>query len=749
MKKNKTTHFMAGILIILFVGVFLVLSGRFLYIQATGEVNEVSLQEWAEEKRTNSFSLDSERGTIYDKNGMTLAYDRPVYRLYAIVQEAYTTNLDNPQHVADPQETAEKLAPIIDADADELLDRLESGIENDAFQVEFGSEGRELMQQQKEEIEELDLPGINFEKESIRYYPNGMFASHIIGFARDTEIESEDGVSRELTGIVGMEDEMNELLGGKDGNISYQRDKYNKRLLDPNEVITLPENGDDVYLTIDQKIQTLLEDTLTEVGELYNPERMTATVMNPKTGEILAMSNRPSYNPNEPDDVENWYNDVISTPVEPGSAVKMFTWASAIEEGVYNGEETFKSGSYTVNERIQPINDHNRGEGWGSISYNEGFQRSSNVAAAKLVWEKIGADTFLEYLEAFDLDKPTGIDLPGEVGGQILYNWPLEKLTTSFGQGSTMTPIQQMKAATAIANDGEMLQPYVVQQIVDSSTGETLEEKNPNVVGEPISVETSDQVLKLLESVVNGEDGTGKMYQLDDYTVGGKTGTAQIPNPEPGSSPYLTGRENYIFSFLGMAPVDDPQLMMYVSVKQPELEATESGSVPVSFIFNNVMENSLHYLNIEPDKDDQDSVRQREMPKLIDSDAAKLEESLAEEGLNVTVIGSGNVAGANVSEGDHVLPNDHIMLIAEEPEMPDISGWSRREVLQLTELLELQTETFGNGFVATQSISEGTPIKKGDYLGVEFTSPNDTAAQDNDRVESETENGDEDNEEEE
>jgi len=730
---------MAGILIILFVGAFLVLSGRFLYIQATGEVNEVSLQDWAEEKRTNSFTLNSERGIIYDKNGMTLAYDRPVYRLYAIVQEEYSTNLDNPHHVVDTKETAEKLAPIIEVDENEILDRLESGIENDVFQVEFGNEGRELSQQQKEEIEELNLPGIDFEKESIRYYPNGMFASHIIGFARGADTEVEDEPSSEISGIVGMEDEMNELLSGTDGAISYQRDKFNKRLLDPNEVITLPENGDDVYLTIDQKIQTLLEDTLTEVDELYNPERITATVMNPKTGEILAMSNRPSYNPNDPAEVENWYNDVISTPVEPGSAVKMFTWAAAIEEGVYNGEEAFESGSYTVNERIQPINDHNRGEGWGSISYNEGFQRSSNVAAAKLAWEKIGTDTFLEYLQAFDFDKPTEIDLPGEVEGQILYNWPLEKLTSSFGQGSTLTPIQQMKAATAIANDGKMLQPYVIKRIVDSSTGEIMEEKNANVVGEPISEETSDQVLKLLESVVNEENGTGKMYQLDDHTVGGKTGTAQIPDPDPDSGAYLTGRENYIFSFLGLAPMDDPQLMMYVSVKQPELDATEAGSAPVSFIFNNVMENSLHYLNIEPDKDEQDSVQQVEMPKLIGSETANLEKSLEEEGLNVTVIGSGEVTAANVSEGDYILPNNHIMLVAENPEMPDISGWSRRDVLQLTELLELQIETFGNGFVATQNIDEGTPLKKGDYLGVEFTSPDDSA---NDEI-AETEGEDE------
>src|SRR5699024_2799327 len=188
----------------------------------------------------------------------------------------------------------------------------------------------------------------------------------------------------------GMEKEKNKILSGTDGYVRYHRDKYNKKLLDANEVVKSPENGHDIYLTIDQKIQTLLEDVMSQVDEEYNPKRITAAVMNPKTGEILAMSNRPSYNPNSPDDVKNWYNDVISTPVEPGSTIKMFTWAAAMEAGVYNGEETFKSGKYVVNPKVETINDHNNGDGWGTIDYDEGFRRSSNVAASKLAWEKIG-----------------------------------------------------------------------------------------------------------------------------------------------------------------------------------------------------------------------------------------------------------------------------------------------------------------------------------------------------------------------
>ncbi|WP_188454488.1 penicillin-binding protein [Virgibacillus oceani] len=712
MKKNKTTHFMSGIFILVFVAIFLILTGRFLYIQATGEINGVSLEEWADKKRTSSYPLNAERGKIFDSNGMTLAYDRPTFSIYAIVDETYTTDEEEPKHVKDPEKTAEVLAPLLNIDKSYIQQRLEKGIKNDKFQVEFGSGGKELSQKTKDKIEDLDLPGIKFDKEAIRYYPNGMFASHIIGFAR----KGEDG---KTSGVTGMEREMNKLLSGKAGHISYQRDKYNTKLLDPNEVIKQPKDGDNVYLTIDQKVQTLLEDVMSQVDKKYEPERMTAIVMNPKTGEIVAMSNRPSYNPNNPADVENWYNDAVSTPIEPGSTMKMFTWASAIDAGVYNGNAMYKSGSYKVTEGSVPINDHNGGRGWGTISFNEGFRRSSNVAAAKLVSGVIGPEKYLNYLKAFDFNQKTGIDLPGEVIGRIVHNpnAPRDIASTGFGQASTFTPIQIMKAASAIANDGKMVKPYVISKIVDSITGEELKETSPEVVGKPISKETSDRMMELLGSVVTAEDGTGKGFSLEDYSVAGKTGTAQYTV----DGKYATGREKYIFSFLGMAPADDPQLMMYVSIKHPQLEA-EHGSVPVSFIFKNVMKNSLHYLNIKPDKESTNSVQTVKIPELKGEGTKAAKQAL--KGLNVTVIGAGDkIIGASAAEGEELLPNDRILLLTDEPTMPAIIGWSLRDVLQLAELAQLDIETIGNGYAFSQSIKEGTAIKKGDYLGVELKPP--------------------------
>lgn len=717
---------MASILIIVFVGLFLLLTGRFLYIQASGEIDGVSLNKWAKDKRTTSYTIPAERGKIFDSNGMVLAYDRPTFRMYAVVHEKHSENQKEPKHVVDPEKTAKLLAPILDTDETYILNILKKGLaDKDRVQVEFGKSGKGLTQKQHDEIADLKLPGIHFIQETMRYYPNGTFASHIIGFARDEEKEADSESTDKIVGITGIEKEMNKLLSGTNGYISYERDRFGAKLLDPNEVIQKPKDGKNVYLTLDQKIQTLLEDVMTQVEKKYTPERMTAIVMNPKTGEILAMSNRPGYNPNNPANVENWYNDAISSPFEPGSTMKIFTWAAAIEEGVYNGEEGYKSGRYLINKRERPIPDHNGGQGWGTISFDEGFRRSSNVAAARLAWEKMGPDTYLNYLKRFDFDKKTGIDLPNEIPGTILYDYPIEKASTSFGQGSTITPIQQMKAATAVANGGKMLQPYVIKKIVDPSTGKLVNQQKPKVVGQPISADTAKQMLDLMESVVNEKDGTGKMYRLDDYSVAGKTGTAQIPNPESGG--YMRGTENHIFSFLGMAPKNDPQLMMYVSVKRPNLKTDdgyEPGSTPVSFIFRNVMENGLHYMNIKPDKKGKKQDLQVDIPQLVGTATEKTKKELTAKGLHVTVIGKGSkVVAANVEEGSTILKSKRVMLLTDMPLMPAVINWSMRDVFELAELMDLKLEVTGNGYVTKQSIKQGKNVKQSDKLIVELKPP--------------------------
>lgn len=717
MSKKKQTNIMIFFFMLLFLLLFLLISVRYIYIQVTGQANDVLLTEWANELRETSLPLPAERGKIYDNNGMMLAYNRPMYRVYAILDPEYSANLEQPMHVTDSKKVAATLSSFIDLDEKEILKKINKGQEEELFQVEFGKEGRNISQEEMEEIAELQIPGVNFSEDSMRYYPNGIFASQILGFARETE---ED----DIAGIAGIEKEKNDLLTGTDGFVRYKRDKFDKKLLNADEVVQEPKNGDDIILTIDQKIQTLLEDVLSQVDEQYEPKRITAVVMNPKTGEILAMSNRPSYNPNSPDDVENWYNDVISTPVEPGSTSKIFTWAAAIDSGVYDGKEVFSSGKYSINPKVETINDHNNGEGWGKIDYDEGFRRSSNVAASKLMWEKMEADVFLDYLEKFDFDKKTEIDLPNEVAGKILFDWPSEKLRASFGQGSTMTPIQQMKAATAIVNGGDMVQPFVIQKNIDSSTGETMEEREPKVVGTPISESTANKMLDLLDSAVNGKNGTGKPYQLDNYTVIGKTGTAQIPNPDgPG---YLGGKNNNIYSFLGMAPKENPELLMHVSVTQPKISSKDSSTDPTSFIFKNVMENGLRYLNIEPDKEEIiDPIESYEFPNIEGKSIKDVKKLLEKENVNVEFIGDGKkVISASVKEGTKVFPSQKVIVLTDKPTIPNMKGWSEREVLTFANLADIDIEVKGNGYVKKQSIEKGTKLKDKMKLTIELDQNN-------------------------
>ncbi|ENH98334.1 penicillin-binding protein 2B [Gracilibacillus halophilus YIM-C55.5] len=716
--KHKTTHVIPVLWIVIFSIAFLVITGRFLYIQVTGEVANVSVTELAKEQRTNSYQIPAERGTIFDRNGMALAQEHTVYRMYAILDESYTVNPSEPKHVTDIDQVVDQIASIIGMEPSEMREILEEGREEDRFQVEFGNKGRELSQETKDKIESLQIPGINFREEAIRFYPNGMFASHTIGLT--------DKKEGEITGLNGVESHLNDHLTGIDGSISYQRDSYNVKLLNPKEIVNQPEDGDDVYLTIDQKIQTLMEDAMSEMVEAYDPARMSAVVMDAKTGEILAMSNRPSYNPNDLGDVENWYNDVISTPFEPGSTMKIFTLASAIEEGVWNPDEFYESGRYKAGDNITTISDHNGGEGWGPITYLEGIQRSSNVAAAKLAYEKIGSDQFLEYLKAFDFGQKTGINLSGEEPGNILFDYPIEQITTAFGQGTTTTPIQLIKAASAVANDGKMMQPYVIEKTVDRETQETIDVHNPEVVSKPISSETAAQTRDILETVITAEEGTGhNVYNLKDYSVAGKTGTAEIPDPN--SDGYMTGHGNNIFSFLGMAPADDPELMMYVAVKQPELELTELGSAPTSFIFKNVMENSLRYLNIEPDKEEVEPVELIEIPDWRGKQTKEVTKTFEEKGIHYTTVGDGeNVKKVSVSEGTKVLPNKRVLILTDQPKMPDITGWSRNDVLMLRDFVDLDVEWLGDGYVTKQSIKAGSPIQSNDYLMVEFAEPNES-----------------------
>ncbi|WP_460011201.1 penicillin-binding protein [Lysinibacillus sp. CTST325] len=723
--KKKRFRFQWGafLLLIFYGGLFFLLFSRMFMLQATGEVEGQELAARAAAKYSKESAISASRGKIYDTNGQVIAEDTLSYRLIAVVNEKATTDAKKPRHVVDPEKTAKILAEYIPELDEEKIYKQLTRVNNEGekpYQVEFGSAGRGLSHETMSKIKAEKLPGILFVNDLKRYYPNGIFASHLIGFA--LKEDNKDGTFT-TKGKMGLELTYNKELTGKDGKIEYETDAFHYLLPSSEKMVTPAKNGDDIYLTLDKTIQSFLEEAMTAVEKEYNPEAMTAIVADPKTGKILGMSQRPTFNPDTREgDNMKWLNEAIEETIEPGSTMKTFTLASAIDTGVWDPNEKYMSGQYRVLDKV--IKDYNK-VGWGKINYLQGFQRSSNTAMAHLL-KLIGEDVFFDYLDRFGFGKKTGIDLPNEAAGKLLSKYPVERVTTTFGQGSTVTPIQLIQALTAIANDGKMMQPYVIDRIVDPSTGKTIKKHEPIVKGQPVSADTAKQVKEILASTLTAEKGTATDFVLDEYEVAGKTGTAQIPKPN-GNGKYF--ENEYLYSFLGMAPADNPQLIMYVSVKRPKLKG-DLGSIPVSKVFNPVMLNSLKYLNVNPE--DVKHVDDTKIQDYTGKSAEAIQVELANDGLKPVIVGSGGKIIDQYPKGPQKLVKGNFVFLKTEGDitLPDFTNWSLRNVLAFKTMANLEIEVVGEGFVASQSVSAGTVISDSSPIVVKLKTPAESFKQD-------------------
>lgn len=692
-------------------GLFFMLLSRMIFIQVTGEAEGQALAAKAAAKYEREQIINASRGKIVDRNGEIIAEDTLSYRLVAVLSPKATADPENPKHVNDIEKTAEVLAAHLPLSKEKIIERLSK---EGPYQVEFGKAGRDISHEIMTKISQQKLPGIVFVRDLKRFYPNGTFASHLIGFA--LKEENEDGTF-DTVGKMGLEHIYNKQLTGTDGKIEYESDLWGYLLPNSEEMITPAENGYNIHLTLDKTIQNFLEDAMSRVQEQYNPEKIVAMVADPKTGKILAMSQRPSFDPETREGLTtNWLNETIENTIEPGSTMKTFTVAAAMEENKWNPNAWYQSGKYTL--LGDTIRDHNL-KGWGSITYLEGFQRSSNVAMAYLL-ERLGDKAFLEYLDKFGFGQKTGIDLPNEASGKIINTWPLDRLVSTFGQGSTVTPMQLIQAETAIANDGVMMKPYVIEKIVNPSTNKVMHDSKPSEAGKPISAETAKQMRELLASTVTSENGTAQRFQLSDYTVAGKTGTAEIPDDR---GRYQYGYENYLYSFLGMAPAEDPQLVVYVAVSKPKLKDTEVGSIPVSEIFKSVTENGLKYMNIKPKEII--STPPVQISSYMGQNAKDVQAKLANQKINTIIIGDGGEIKNQYPEGEtEVLQGSVVILKTDGPiVIPDFTSWSKRNLMVYESLTGISFEILGNGFVVNQSVSPGTIITEDGPVVIKLETP--------------------------
>ena len=443
-------------LVLMFVFLFfVVVIGRLSFLALAKEIDDVNIKEFVANRNTRKKTVYAKRGSIYDSVGNVLAQTVNSYTVIAYLSESRSEGFKTPQHVVDKEYTAKALSPIIGMSEEAILYLLN----RNAYQVELGPGGRNISELKKEQIEDLNLPGISFMSSYKRYYQNGDFASYVLGFVNSTD----DG---DLVGHMGIEAYYNSMLSGEDGYVVYQQDAYGYKLPNTREDVKESVDGVDIYLTIDSNIQFFVEKYTREAYEKYNPEWAITVVADAKTGAILGSTSYPSFDPNIKN-ITNWVNPLVAFQFEPGSTMKTFTYMAAMEEGVYNGSDTFESGSIEFGK--DTVYDW-KTDGFGEITYDEGFLLSSNVAISNITKDHFKGDKLKTYFEKFGFGTKTDIELYGEVNGALNKKrvTPIETANAGFGQGIWITPIQMIQALTMLSNDGVMLKPYIVDKIVDA-----------------------------------------------------------------------------------------------------------------------------------------------------------------------------------------------------------------------------------------------------------------------------------------
>lgn len=703
-KKSKVGNNIKYSKIVIFASLFLfaLMIARVTQLALAEEIDDTNLQALAKRRTTKTDVIKAKRGNIYSSDEEILAQNVSSYKLIAYLSPSRTTDKDDPQHVVDKEKTARELAPILGVSEEEILKYLSK---EGVYQTEFGNAGKGLTELTKEKIEDLNLPGIDFVESFKRYYPKGDFASYVLGYAKEEITTNEDGSEETtMTGEMGIEKYYDSTLKGEDGYTTYQKDLRGYKIAGTNEISKEASDGKDIYLTINSSIQFFVEQALSEAEANYNYEWFTIMIADAKTGAILASSTSPSFDPNKRD-ITNYLDMNVSSPYEPGSTMKIFTYMAAMEQGVYNGNEIYHSGVYVTSDGTE-IGDWNRA-GWGDISFDRGFALSSNVGVINLIDRHLSADILRSYFKKLGFGKKTGIELPNENPGELDFKYETEIFNAGFGQGITTTPIQNIQALTSLTNGGVMLKPYLVEKIVDPDTKETVYEGKRTEVDTVASETTVNKIKDLMWETVNTPGMTGAGYRLDGYNLIGKTGTAQIADENGGG--YLTGAEDIISSFAGIYPKDDPKVIIYASVKRPG-----GGKQNVIWkAIKDIVVNISKYYGTDPDTTNEQELTEYKLTSYKNKDITSSRTNLESMGINVTVIGNGNkVTKQYPSKGDKITSGTRVFLITNDSNLtvPDVTGLSSKQAEDLLRILGISVKLEGNGYVTGQSIGAGTTI---------------------------------------
>ena len=779
--KNKTiTKNWKWPRIVLFVYlVFIfVLILQFTYLSLSKKIYGDDLKKFAVDRLTVEKELIAKRGTIFDSEGNVLAINVTSYRLVAYLSPTRTTDESNPHHVVDPYYTAEKLSTVLDLDYDYILEKL---LTEGRYQVYFGTGGDKLTELTKLAIEELELPGIDFEESTKRFYPNGSFASYIIGYAKQTArinltineeydlyyhyknyftnyenvvaVTSDPDVAiitnntikglkegttlltfkssgstvatilvnvtpldtyitedSTIVGELGIESKFNKILSGVNGLLMYQKDPSGYQIPDTPETRTESVDGYDIYLTVDSSVQRFLESAVSELAQKYNPEWTILVAMNAKTGEILGSATNPSFDPGDIPANMTYQDPLTAYTYEPGSTMKIYTYMCAMENNVYNGTDEYLSGSYSVGTDV--IHDWLK-TGWGYITFNQGFQYSSNVGVINLIKNGLTAGQLKTCLQSYGFGNTTGIELSNEASGNIDFNGQIEidTYTAGYGQGISTTVIQQLQALTLIANNGSMVNPHIISKIVDNNTN-TVYKTESKKTDKIVSDETITKIKELMRGTVSNSWATGHAYYIDGFDIIGKTGTAQIFE----NGQYSDGH-NYIVSFAGMYPGEDPEIIIYAAMKKP----SNSSSYALAPSVKQVIENIAKYYNMFNSGNEDSSVNSYNINSYVNESLESATSDLNSMGMNVISIGNGSkVISQYPKKNSIIITGDKVFLTTNDSNitMPSMTNWSRNEIITFCNLVGLKYELTGYGYAVSQNINPGDIINSESSLSV-------------------------------
>ncbi|MDI6753383.1 MAG: penicillin-binding transpeptidase domain-containing protein [Thermodesulfobacteriota bacterium] len=646
-------RFRITLLLCLFSFLFLIVLARAYQLQV---LRSDKLATLAERQYQRVVPLVPKRGVLYDRTKEEMAISVEVDSVF--VQPAKVENLE---------QAAQKIGPILGKKSEFLLKKIKG--EKPFIWLERG-----ISPGQRAAIDALDIQGVDFLKEAKRFYPQGEIGAHVIGFA-----------GMDSRGLEGVELGYDEFIRGEPGFIIISKDARGRAIAAQNPDFRRSEEGCEVILTIDRNIQYIAEKELKKAIQACSAKGGMVVVMNPKTGEILAMSVQPSFDPNRFSSYTDYLrkNRAITDTFEPGSTLKAFLLAAALEDRMAGPSEVFfcENGSFAVGGKI--INDVHK-HGW--LSLGEIIKVSSNIGASK-VGKKLGKGKLYHYLKDFGLGSKTGIDLPGEVPGFLPHPqyWSEVGLANiSFGQGISLTALQLTTALSAVANGGVIMRPYIVKTVIDRQ-GNVLKENRPKVIRRVISPETARTAATILKTVTQ-EGGTGKAACLSGYETAGKTGTAQ--------KALINGRgysDKRIGSFVGFIPADNPQVVISVIIDEPQ--GVSYGGVVAAPAFKAIGEQVLPYMGVYPK--------------------------------GVTYLAQaapGPNTSTHLTESDGRAPGPPARPkaeeVLEEPGiMPDFSGKSLRQVVQTAQRLGLDLKLVGSGRAVAQTPAPGQ-ILQGDTKGM-------------------------------